>query len=100
MILHCIDYRGIPSYSRKTVTSPSWFLQEKPENWRKNQNYLLGREIVKKIQPINDSAERGVALMTQYSAKITKNEDQKQFLLQNVFEHRKAVKNANKINFL
>jgi hypothetical protein len=32
--------------------------------------------------PLNDTAERGIKLMEKYNEKFTKNEDQKQFILQ------------------
>ena len=45
---------------------------------------------------VNDHAERGVSLTEEYSNSITKNEDQLQFLLQVVQEHRKAFPNSKK----
>ena len=37
---------------------------------------------------VNDCVERGVALMTTFNEKLTGNEEQKQFLLQVVQQHR------------
>ena len=44
----------------------------------------------------NDSAERGVALIQSYNRLLTKNEEQLQFLLQVVSEHRHIFPNTNK----
>lgn len=38
---------------------------------------------------VNDRAERGVALIQEFNKRLTKNEDQLQFLLQVVSEHRR-----------
>jgi exonuclease VII small subunit len=40
------------------------------------------------IKVVNDNAGRGVALIKEYSGFLTKNEQQLQFLLQVVEEHR------------
>ena len=45
---------------------------------------------------VNDLAERGVALMQEYNQLLTKDEDQKQALLQTVSEHRKKYPDAKK----
>ena len=47
---------------------------------------------------INDRAERGVALVQDYNKKLTKNEDQLQFLLQVVKEHRRQFPDCTKRN--
>jgi hypothetical protein len=44
----------------------------------------------------NDCAERGVALISDYIEIVTKNEDQRQDLLQGVEMHRKSFPNAKK----
>ena len=45
---------------------------------------------------INHQAERGVALIQEFSGLLTRDEDQIQFLLQVVHEHRKAFPDSNK----
>ena len=44
----------------------------------------------------NDQAEREVALIEEFSGHLTKDEEQLQFLLQVVQEHRRAYPNAPK----
>ena len=45
---------------------------------------------------VSDQAERGVALIEEFSGHLTKDEDQLQFLLQVVQEHRRAYPNVLK----
>ncbi|CAH0552503.1 unnamed protein product [Brassicogethes aeneus] len=72
------------------------FLQMKPEKWAMQKSYQDGLEIVKNLRVVNDNAERGVALIEAYSSTITKNEEQKQCLLQVVQEHRQRYPDCNK----
>jgi len=44
---------------------------------------------VKQLRVVNDCAERGIALISTYNAALTKDESQKQYLLQLVATHRK-----------
>ena len=46
---------------------------------------------------VNDFAERGVALMQAYNLALTKDEDQRQFLLQVVEDHKKRDPDARKL---
>jgi len=67
------------------------FLDADPESWRERDDYRHGQEVVAALKVINDDAERGVALIEEYNALITKNEEQKQFLLQVVQDHRRRL---------
>lgn len=51
------------------------FLKVDPSQW----NTQIGQQIIKWFRIVN--AERGVKLMEEFNNKITKNEEQKQFLL-------------------
>lgn len=53
------------------------FLELDPVEWPQNEEYLSAKA---KID--DDTAERGVKLMEDYNSSITKNERQKQYLLQ------------------
>ncbi|GBM72676.1 hypothetical protein AVEN_213175-1 [Araneus ventricosus] len=64
------------------------FLNLPSEEWKQNSNYLQGGERVRKLQVVNDTAERGVKLFQEFN---TKGEEEKQFLLQVVEANRKAV---------
>lgn len=41
------------------------------------------------LSTVNDHAERGIALMQQFNLALTKDEEQRQYLLQVVESHRK-----------
>ena len=45
---------------------------------------------MKNLKVVNDNAERAVSLIQTFNNTITKNEEQKQYLLKIVLEHRKA----------
>lgn len=67
------------------------FLSLSPEKWEDNIEYKNGRERVRQLKVVNDTAERGVQLIQQYNKLLTNNEDDKQFLLQIVEANRNAI---------
>jgi len=58
------------------------FLEIDPTEWKNNTNYKFGKKVVDALHIVNDTAERGVKLMQKFNEKFTKNEEQKQCLLQ------------------
>ncbi|KAI5751469.1 hypothetical protein M8J77_007769 [Diaphorina citri] len=72
------------------------FLKEPPTGWLENSHYNEGLRIVKSLKVVNDCAERGVKLITDFNKLLTKDEDQKQFVLQVVAECRKLYPDASK----
>lgn len=75
------------------------FLKLHPREWQQNQKYKDAFEIIKSVKVVNDLAERGIALATEYNNTITKNEEERQYLLKVIADHRKMIKNTNKSNF-
>lgn len=75
---------------------PTDFLHTDPEEWNARGDYQAAKSVVHKLQVVNDIAERGVSLMQTFNSILTKNEDQKQYILQVVEEHRKKFPNASK----
>lgn len=57
------------------------FLKIDPSQWNTQLDYIEGQQIIESLRVVNDTAERGVKLMEEFNDKITKNEEQKQFLL-------------------
>lgn len=51
---------------------------------------------MKNLPCVNDCPERGVALIQNYNETITKDEEQKQFLLQVVEKHRRDFSKCNR----
>ena len=84
----------------------SFFFYLDPSEWINDESYKMCQDIIKTVKVVNDLAERGVALIQEFNSSITRNEEQKQFLLQIVEDHRKqfpaptkatAVKRARQI---
>jgi len=65
-------------------------------NWNDSKSFLEAEKVFKNLRVTNDVAERGVALIQDLNRKITHNEDQLQFLLQVVSEHRKTYPGCSK----
>lgn len=58
------------------------FLEIDPTEWKNNNYYQFGKKVIDGLHIVNDTAERGVKLMEEFNEKFTKNEKQKQYLLQ------------------
>jgi len=72
------------------------FLKEDPHAWVEIESHQLGKKAVDSLTVVNDHAERGVALIQEYSGLLTKDEQQLQFVMQVVTEHRKQYPDAEK----
>lgn len=75
---------------------PYDFLDEDVELWSNSESFKECSEFFKKLKVTNDVAERGVSLLEEYNECLTKDEEQFQYLLQIVREHRKRYPNCNK----
>lgn len=75
---HLFDVLGIPTS----------FLAVNPDEWDGRDDYHAAVHRVHDVRVVNDFAERGIAMIQDYSDKLTKDEQQKQFLLQTVELHR------------
>lgn len=72
------------------------FLKLPAEQWSSNESYQNDKAFVCSLAVTNDHAERGVALIQEYSGRLTKNEDQFNFLTQVVEDHRRRQPNSLK----
>lgn len=72
------------------------FLSQDPEAWDADASYQKLNERVKMLMVVNDSAERGIALIEKYNQSLTKDEEQKQFLLRFVQSHRQQFPSSSK----
>ena len=75
---------------------PKTFLTIPPSDWADDADFQKAAKIVHSRKVVNDVAERGVKLIQDFNSSLTKNEDQKQYLLQVVNEHRHIFCDANK----
>lgn len=53
-----------------------------PSTWKNNAEYKQGIEIFRKLKVVNDTAERAVKSMEDFNKISSKNEEQKQYILQ------------------
>lgn len=72
------------------------FLQLDSTEWLKDPGYIRGLEIVKNLRVVNDTAERAVKLCEQYIHILSRNEDEKQYVIQIVSEYKKKYQNPTK----
>lgn len=72
------------------------FLQADPDTWDSRDDYKAACVITHNLKVVNDSAERGVALIEEYNSLLTNDEEQKQYLLQVVQDHRSRFPDAKK----
>lgn len=72
------------------------FLNEDPDDWKDNTSFKEGLKKVTNLPVINDVAERGVKLIEDFNARHTTKEDQLQFLLGIVSQHRKMFPTSSK----
>lgn len=72
------------------------FLLKDASEWPELDDYCTAKAFVSKLAVTNDNAERAVALAQAYNKRFTRQEDQLQYILQNVSEHRKKYPDARK----
>lgn len=72
------------------------FLEKPVSTWEEDVAYLQAKRKVFSLRAVNDTAERAVKLMQDFHGLITAKEEQKQFLLRCVQEHRNLYPDCNK----
>lgn len=76
------------------------FLNKDPSQWQEDPSYQELNDAASTMKVVNDSAERAIALMQKYNSSLTKNEEQKQYLLRQVERHRKNYPSCAKTLFM
>lgn len=79
---------------------PDEFLAKEPSLWEEDELFMEASKIVRGLAVVNDRAERGVALIQNFNKKLTRGEDQLQFLLQVVADHRRLFPDCTKRNIM
>jgi len=72
------------------------FLKNNPKSKESNTDFVNAKNIMNSLTIINNTAERRVKLMDDFNASITLDEEQKQYVLLCVQEHRKTYPNRKK----
>lgn len=76
---------------------PTKFLtQVEPDQWDSDEGFQKAKQCAESLRVVNDVAERGVKLIQDFNLSITRNEEQKQYLLQVVSQHRALFPEAKK----
>jgi len=83
-----------------TTAFDSSFLDVPVNEWPERQSYKTACEYANNLPWVNDCAKRGVALMQNFNATITRNEEEKQFVLQLVEKHRQAFPKCNRLDLV
>jgi hypothetical protein len=77
---------------------PMDFIEKDPTTWTNEDSFKTGMKIVKKLKVVNDTAERGIKLMHDYNQVLSKNEEEKQFILQIVSQYKTQYPDVKKIH--
>ena len=75
---------------------PVEFLVKDVSEWEDDDCFKKALETVRGLAVVNDRAKRGVALIQDFNRKLTTGEEQLQFLLQVVSEHRRQFPECTK----
>ena len=65
-----------------------WLTQPLVE-WEESEGYRKARQFVRNVKVVNDAAERGIKLASDYAKSLTKNTEMRQKIFQTVEWHRK-----------
>ena len=97
-----IDLLGQNSYLLFNLLGvDSNWLCKNPTDWGKDEDYRKMREYVRTVKTVNDCAEWGVKLITDYAKILTKDDKMRSWLLQGVEMNRQkypdfSIKTLNK----
>lgn len=75
----------------KKLNLPDSFLTLPVSEWEGNSDFQTARELCKSLAVTNDHAERAIALIQNFSGRLTKDEEQLQYLLQAVSHQQKLI---------
>jgi len=99
LILSMVLSDFVTNNSKKLFTAlnlPHNFLKNHPSTWENDDEYIQLRKRIQELKVVNDTAERGIALFQSFNSVLSKHEDQKQYIMQVVENHRHRFPNSNK----
>src|SRR6218665_2399477 len=80
----------------QVLAIPDSFLATDPDTWLSNSDYMVVEDIARQFRVVNYTAGRGVTLMQEFNALLTKDKEQTQFAIQVIKEHRKRYPDSKK----
>ena len=91
------DFIGPESHTLfKTLKTSAEWLSKPVEQWSSDPDFQIAENFVRSVKVVNDPAERGVKLISDFATKITTDHTQRQALLQGVEKHRQKYPDFNK----
>jgi len=75
-------------------------VQKVPDDWEEDPTYQRFKIACDKMRVVNDCAERAISLITKFNSTITKDEQQKQYLLAVVRQHQQDIPCCSKVAFI
>ena len=103
MLYLCVGERRLEQFFTINSTSVfekmrilQLFLAKDPSMWEDDQSFKEAQNAINGLAVVNDRAERDVALIPDFNQKLTTKEEQLQFLLQVVSEHRRKFPDCKK----
>lgn len=74
------------------------FMQDDPSEWSNNEDYIEMQKTLAALEVVNDNAERTVKLFADRNTSLTKDEKQKQYLMQVVRKYNENYPGISKSN--
>ncbi|KAL7297107.1 hypothetical protein TKK_0009529 [Trichogramma kaykai] len=91
---HFINENSLKFFSRFEIEKN--FLEIDPDEWKNHDDYKQGVKVVENLKIVNDTAERAIHLLQSYNNILTKNNDQKLYMIQLIKQYNEKFSNANK----
>ena len=87
---------GSKSYMLFSILGVDYmWLSKDPRDWQEDTEYKKAEQFVRTVKTVNDCAERGVKMISEYAAILTKNEKVRDWLLQGVETNRRKYSDFN-----
>jgi hypothetical protein len=84
------DFVGPESFAMfKALKVGSAWLAKPADDWPEDADYQISNKFVKSVKVVNDPAERGIKLISDFATHISTDPDQQAALLQGVEKHRR-----------
>ena len=91
-----VDLVGSKSYMLFSILGVDYmWLSKDPRDWQEDTEYKKAEQFVRTVKTVNDCAERGVKMISEYAAILTKNEKVRDWLLQGVETNRRKYSDFN-----
>ena len=90
---------GRKSQTLFLITGTGSFLSHDVSLWSEDPDFLKFKEVAVHLKVVNDAAERGVKLLSDYLNILTRDDEQRDKILQVVQYHRKKMKKGDKSDY-